>query len=372
MHKKNVFVAIAVLILTLLLVSACGNNSNTKTTAVSLPPTAAKSTTTNQSDKATGKMTVHFLDVGQADSIYIHLPNNQNMLIDAGNNDDGAMVVSYLQKNGVKKIDYLVGTHPHEDHIGGLDNVIESFDIGKVYMPKVTHTTKTYRDVLKAIQTKKLKITPAKAGIEIINTNGLKATLLAPCGTNYEELNNYSAIVKVSFGKISFLFTGDAEELSEMEMIQNGANLKADILKVGHHGSHSSSSKEFLNAVNPKVAVISTGAGNDYGHPHKETLKKLAAAKVSTYRTDQCGTIVISTDGKNYTINVTKQANEKLAVLNSSKTQGMYLGSIKSNKYHSPDCPHVKDISPQNIIWFKDATAAKAAGYKPCNFVRAR
>lgn len=252
-----------------------------------------------------GQLKVHFLDVGQADSILVQFPNGQNMLVDAGNNDDGNMVVKYLKRANVSKVDFLVGTHPHEDHIGGLDNVIRSFDIGNIYMPRVTHTTKTYEDVMKAVQSKKLKITPAKAGLEIINIDNLNVSIIAPHSASYKDLNNYSAVINVVYGQVSFLLTGDAEEQSEFEMLASSVvSPKADVLKIGHHGSSSATSNAFLKIVNPKYAVISVGGGNDYGHPHKETLKKLRGIQV--FRTDLNGTIIFTTDGKEINVSTEK------------------------------------------------------------------
>ena len=243
------------------------------------------------------ELAVHFLDVGQGDSILIQFPNDSVMLIDAGPDRSGATVISYLKQQGVKKIDYLVATHPHADHIGGMAAVIKEFDISKVYMPKVTHTTKTFEDMLLSIRKKGLKITPARAGLNIIEQDGLQATFTAPCSSGYDGLNNYSAVVKIRYGSTSFLLTGDAEDLSEKEMLASGADLQADVLKVGHHGSSRSTTPAFLKSVSPEYAVILVGAANDYGHPHQETLDNLADAGVIIYRTDEEGTIIFVSDG---------------------------------------------------------------------------
>jgi competence protein ComEC len=244
------------------------------------------------------ELAVHFLDVGQGDSILIQFPNDSVMLIDAGPDRSGAPVISYLKQQGVKKIDYLVATHPHADHIGGMAAVIKEFDISKVYMPKVTHTTKTFEDMLLSIKKKGLKITPARAGLNIFEQDGcLQATFTAPCSSGYDSLNNYSAVVKIQYGSTSFLLTGDAEDLSEKEMLASGMNLQADVLKVGHHGSSSSTTPAFLKSVSPEYAVILVGAANDYGHPHQETLDNLADAGVIIYRTDEEGTIIFVSDG---------------------------------------------------------------------------
>lgn len=256
----------------------------------------------DQQSTTSGTLIVHYIDVGQADSILVQLPN-ENILIDAGNNDDGNLVVNYLKQQGVKRLGYVIGTHPHEDHAGGLDVVIKSFEVGKVYLPKVSHTTKTYEDLLLAIKNKGLKVTEAKGGVKLDVDPGVTAELLAPKGTGYDDLNNYSAVLRLTFGNTSFLFTGDAEDVSEAEMLQAGYNLKADVLKVGHHGSSSSTSLAFLKTVSPKYAVISAGKGNKYDHPHSETLTKLAAAGVQVFRTDLMGTIVATSDGENITFN---------------------------------------------------------------------
>lgn len=257
------------------------------------------------SENPSGLLKVHFLDVGQGDSIFVQLPNGQNMLVDAGPRDEGITVVNYLKKAGVKKIDYLVATHPHEDHIGGMAAVIQRFNVAGVYMPKVTYTTKAYEDLLQTIQAEGLKINDAKAGVVIINSGGLRAEMTAPNSAAYEEINNYSAVIKLSFGKTGFLLTGDAEEQSEQEMLVNGSNLRADVLKVGHHGSYSSTSPAYLDAVRPKYAVISCGAGNDYGYPHAVTLQKLRG--IQLFRTDLNGNVVFETDGEELQVSAARQ-----------------------------------------------------------------
>lgn len=252
-----------------------------------------------------GRMVVHFLDVDQGDSIFVQLPNGQHMLVDAGSKDRGKNVVNYLKQAGVKKIDYLVATHPHEDHIGGMAAVLRRFEIDRVYMPKVTHNTKTYEDLLKSIQAEGLKINTASAGVEIINSEDLRAEIIAPNNAAYEDINNYSAVIKLTFGKVSFLLTGDAEAQSEKEMLVNSPSLRADVLKVGHHGSYSSTSQSFLNGVKPKYAVISNGDDNAYGFPHALTLQKLSGIQV--FRTDLHGNVVFTTDGEGLTVSAERR-----------------------------------------------------------------
>lgn len=276
------------LLLSVILCTAAG--------CVSLSPVQPPRQNTIQIPENTpGLMKVNFIDVGQGDSILVQLPDGRNMLVDAGTRDSGIKVINYLKKTGIKKIDYLVATHPHEDHIGGMAAVIRDFDIGRIYMPKVTHSTKTYQDLLRAVQSKGLKITVAEVGVEIINSDGISAEILAPNSEAYEDLNNYSAVIKLTFNKISFLLTGDALAQSENEMLAKGLDLKADVLKVGHHGSYSSTSPAFLHAVNPKHAVISVEAGNDYGYPHDAALRRLSG--IQLYRTDLDGNVVFITDG---------------------------------------------------------------------------
>jgi competence protein ComEC len=283
---------------------------------------AADGTTTKETEKtntAAGQLKVHFIDVGQADSILIQ-NGDKSMLIDAGNNPDGDDVVNYIKGLGIKKLDVVVGTHAHEDHIGGMDTVIKSFDIGQIIMPKAGNITKTFEDVLTAISDKGLKITSPVPGTEI-KLNSATVKIVAPKGSDYKDLNDSSVAIKLSFGQNSFMLMGDAEAVSEKEILAKGFDIKADLLKIGHHGSSSSTTQEFLNAVNPKYAVISVAKGNDYEHPHKPTMDKLKAKGIKVYRTDELGTIVATSDGKSITFN-TKEGSYKYVGLGTSASSG--------------------------------------------------
>lgn len=249
---------------------------------------------------------IYYLDVGQGDSQLICLPDGKNILIDSGTQDTADELTAYLKDLGIEKIDFLIATHPHEDHIGGMKNVVENFEIGKIYMPKISDsqipTTRVYENLLASIEEKGLKITMAKAGEVILEENGVKMEILAPNSEKYADLNSYSIVTKLSVGEKAFLFTGDAESDSEEEMLAKGYDLKADFLKLGHHGSSTSNSLDFLKAVSPEAAVISCGVDNDYGHPHQEVLDRLEELGVQVYRTDTQDTILVRCDGSSLTV----------------------------------------------------------------------
>ncbi len=244
-------------------------------------------------------LSIDFIDVGQADSILVR---NQDkvMLIDAGTNEAGETVVNYLKNLGITKIDYLIGTHPHEDHIGGLDDVINNFDIGQIYMPKIETTTKTFEDVLDAIENKNLTITASNKGDKIELGQAVGEFMTEPI-LDKDNLNVSSLVLRLEFGNTSYLFMGDAEEENE-ETIRWP---KTDVLKVGHHGSSTSSSESFLEQVEPQYAIIMAGKDNSYGLPTQETIDKLNNRGSEIYRTDEDGTIQMTSDGNTIEIKTT-------------------------------------------------------------------
>lgn len=243
---------------------------------------------------------IDYIDVGQADSILIR---NQDkvMLIDAGTNEAGETVVNYLENLGITKIDYLIGTHPHEDHIGGLDDVINKFDIGQIYMPKIETTTKTFEDVLEAIENKNLTVTAPNKGDEIVLGQATGEFMTEPI-LDKDNLNVSSLVFRLEFGNNSFLFMGDAEEENEKTISWP----RTDVLKVGHHGSSTSSSEEFLKQVQPQYAIIMVGEDNSYGLPTQETINKLNTIGSTIYRTDENGTIQLTSDGNTIEIKTSK------------------------------------------------------------------
>ena len=246
-------------------------------------------------------MEVHFLDVGQGDATLI-ICGEHAMLIDAGDNSKGTAVQNYLQKQGVTRLDYLIGTHPDADHIGGLDVIITKFDCNRIIMPEVQRDMATYRDVIDAMEYRQYRNTRPMVGTQYFLGDAV-FTVVAPVGNYGEEYNNYSVGILLTYGENKFLFTGDAERMAEYDMLQTGIDLSADVLKVGHHGSSDSTSKSFLEAVSPKYAVISCGADNDYGHPHRRTMDILEESGIAVYRTDELGDIVFYSDGQNIMVN---------------------------------------------------------------------
>jgi len=276
--NKNILCLLLAFLCTLFLVS-CGNNSKVV-------------------DKENLK--IHYIDVGQGDSELIQV-DGKNILIDAGTSDKKAL--NYLKSIGITSIDYVIATHPHEDHIGSIDDVINNFNIGTFYAPKIAATTKTYENMVKALKSKNLKINVPKVGEEL-SIGKASLTFLAPNNSKYEDMNNYSVVIKLKYGNNSFIFMGDAEDVSEKEILGKQLDIRADVLKVGHHGSHSSTTQAFLDQVNPKYAVISCEKGNDYGHPHKETIDKLNGKNINVFRTDLQGTIIATSDGEEIKFNV--------------------------------------------------------------------
>lgn len=337
--------------------------------------------TSNTSDKNSG-LIVYFLDVGQADCTLIQLPNGEEVLIDAGNYGDGSYIKNYLKNLNVDDIEYFILTHPHEDHIGSAKEIINNFTVKKIYMPDVLASSNLYESTMLAIENKDIETIFAKPGLIIIDSPGLKLELLSPKSMYYSELNEYSAVARLEYDNTSFLFTGDAESVSELEMLGGGFNLDSDVLKVGHHGGRTSSSIDFLKAVTPEYSIISCGEDNSYGHPHIETLNRLSDIGSEIYRTDELGTIVAVSNGKDISITSDEVMEIPLAPLEILNTPPVpdssevketpaisetnYVGNKNSLVFHKTDCSSVADMKESNKVFFTIRQNAVYQGYTPC------
>lgn len=335
MKKTGCFLAVLALLLSL---TACA-----APTAPSLP--------------AEGEMKVHFVDVGQADCILLQCGEDA-MLVDGGNVEDSDLVVSYLLDQGVEQLRYVVGTHAHEDHIGGLAAVLAVIPTEEVWCPVTEYDTKCFRDFAYYADQQDLSLICPDPGA-VYPLGEATISVLGPV-YEYEDTNNTSIVLKVEHGQNSFLLTGDAEADAELDILNEGFDVSATVLKVGHHGSDTSSCYPWLREVQPEYGVISCGTDNDYGHPHKEPLSRLRDAEVTLYRTDLQGHIVCLSDGKTVTFETGKQA----AVTNSTKTEDYYIGNRNSQKVHLPTCGGLP--AEKNQVIFETWEEAAAAGYTPC------
>lgn len=319
------------------------------------------------------KMEVHFIDVGQGDATLI-TSGDHSMLIDAGDDTKGTAIQNYLQKRNIQKLDYLILTHPDADHIGGAPVIITKFDIDTVFVSNYENDNKTYQKLIQALDNKRLKgITPKVGAQYALGT--AQITILAPNKT-YDDPNNASIALLIQNGNNKFLFTGDAEENAESDILANNLDISADVYHAGHHGSRTSTSEDFFAAVKPSYAVISCGVGNSYGHPHAQTLNTFRANGVKVYRTDEQGSIIAVSDGKEITWNCTPSetwlAGEATA---SSSTVGeaaasstvTYICNTNTKKFHKPMCSSVKDMHEKNKL---EVTLSReeviTQGYVPC------
>ncbi len=319
---------------------------------------------------ASGILKVHFLDVGQGDSTFLELPDGKTMLVDAGESSEAGVVVGYIQSLGYSSIDYVVATHPHADHIGGLPGVFSSFQVNEVWAPRVSHTTATYEAFLDSVAAEGLTINTAFAGSNIYSANGCTLDILSPKASSYADLNDWSVIIKAVFGDNEVLLTGDAGS----SVITASNPGEVDILKVGHHGSDTSTNAQLIALLAPTYSVISCGAGNSYGHPTDIVLSALSATTV--LRTDVDGTVAASLDGVNITWETGITAPRASVVtpdqtpepepapapaeISGSGAMEVYITETGA-KYHLNGCRHLsKSKIPVSL------TDAKNGGYEPC------
>jgi beta-lactamase superfamily II metal-dependent hydrolase len=260
------------------------------------------------SETGGSSLSVHFIDVAQGKSILIETPE-QNVLIDAGEREQGAVVLGYLSSRGIRRLDMIIATHPHSDHIGGLSAIMAELEVGQVIMPDVgedmTPASSVYSDLLETIEKEDLPITVAEAESAYELGGGAVLTLLGPLA-DYDDLNAYSVVSRLDYGANSFIFAGDATAETERDMLDAALKLRAPVLDIGHHGSRTSSSEEFLLAASPQIAVISCGEDNSYGHPHREVIERLGGMGVEILRTDMDGTVVITSDGTKLEVQTAK------------------------------------------------------------------
>ena len=322
-------------------------------------------------------MEVHFLNVGQGDCTLVTCGSHA-MLIDAGDDTKGTTIQNYLQKQKITKLDYLILTHPDADHIGGAPVIITKFDITKVFVSNFEKDNQTYRKLIQSLDDKRIKTLTPKVN-STYTLGSASITILAP-GKEYDNPNDASIALLLKNGTRSFLFTGDAGEEAEKDILKTNIDISADVYKVGHHGSKYSTSKEFFKAVDPFYAVISCGEGNSYGHPHAETLNTLRTSGVMVYRTDEAGTIVASTDGKSISFNVPASESwkageptgssapaveEKPQESASSVTNELtYVLNVKTKKFHKPSCNSLPTTNRQDSSESRESIIAQ--GYAPC------
>ena len=302
-------------------------------------------------------LTIAFIDVGQGDSILVILPNTKTLLIDGGEREGYGKVLATLQEYGLSRIDVVVATHPHADHIGGLVDVIKNVNVGEVLDSGQVHTTQTFEDFLDAVETKQIPLNSVRQGDSIMLDPTVKIDVLNPPANlldgadNEAEFNDNSVVLKLTYGQFSVLLTGDMEERNEARLVsENTTTLDADVLKAGHHGSRTSSSMPFLNAVTPEVVIISLGAGNTYGHPHREALDRISAAGTEhLFRTDIDGTITLIANGSSSKYSILTENNEKtttVAVVDDNdvvpQSEMVYAAAPKSSAYNFDCCIYTK------------------------------
>lgn len=301
---------------------------------------------------------VHYIDVGQADCTFLRC-NGQTMLIDGGNAEDSDLVVSYLLNQNVKKLDYVVNTHAHEDHVGGLPGVLAVFEVGAVWCPVTEYSSSCFEDFAHYADQQYLKLTMPEIG-STYALGEAEITVLGPV-KDYEETNDTSIVLRVDHGSNAFLFTGDAEAAAEKDILEYGMDVASTVLKVGHHGSDTSTCYQWLREVSPQYAVISVGEDNSYGHPHEVILSRLRDAGVTVYRTDLQGHIVCLSNGET----VTFSTNKDVPVTNPTEKTEYYIGNKNSQKLHLPTCSGVPKAENQVVFFSYDL--AVAFGYTPCS-----
>lgn len=310
-------------------------------------------------------LAVHFVDVGQGDCVLLE-SRGQFAIIDAGEYSEKDKVISYLRSAGVKTLDYMISTHPHSDHCGGLSEVLRSFETAVFISPDVDSDSNSWEYVLDAADEQGVTYETPEP-YDTYTLGDATITVLSPSSDAvYSSLNDYSVVCMVEYGSTSFLLTGDAEETVEKELVRSGYDLSADVLKCGHHGSSTSSCGEFLKAVSPSAAIISCGKDNDYGHPHKEVTETLNDLQIPIWRTDLSGNIIARSDGEKISISTTENDESVFVTAATPSQQATYIANKSSKVFHSFDCGSVDTMSKKNKVDFNTRNEALNAGYTPC------
>ena len=323
-------------------------------------------------------LTVHFLDVGQADAAILQC-GDVSVMIDGGNSADSSLIYAYLRQTlGLEHIDVMIATHPHEDHVGGLSGAFEACSVGSVYSSVTSYDSKAFDSFRRYTARQNIPITVPSPG-DRMGLSDLTLEFLSPVRT-YENTNDNSLVVRILHGQNAFLFAGDAQWDAEHDMIDAGYDLRADVLKVGHHGSDTSSSYVFLREVMPSYAVISVGAGNAYGHPTETVFSRLRDAGATLYRTDLQGTVTCISDGETLSFTTQRRCDASALWLAADTLTSVqpgdmpaaapqsvpYIGNLNTGKFHYANCASVDDMKDSNRVPFDSRESAISQGYVPC------
>ena len=325
-------------------------------------PVSETTASTRPATDEVEKLVVHFIDVGQADCALLEF-GGEYMLIDGGNKEDGQLVISYLQQQGVEELEAVVCTHAHEDHVGGLPSVLAVYPTKAVYSPTKTYSSNVYDDFMYYVDQQGLEVTIPEPG-DAFTLGEVNVTVLGPT-QSYAETNDTSIVLLVEHGETRFLFTGDMETTAESDMLdywEGNMDWDVNVLKVGHHGSSTSSSYHFIRRTDPEYAIISVGADNSYGHPHEEVVSRFNDAEIPMLRTDELGTIIASSNGDGETITFNTQVLKPVDTGSSESTA--YIGNKNSLKLHTADCSSLP--KEENRVEFSSYEEAIEAGYTPC------
>lgn len=384
MFRKKI-TAILLTLCVLLAFGACVAEPNgTSSTEPSFSAVSSVSAAESLLPAEEGILAVHYLDVGQGDSIFLELPNGQCMLIDASEAKYSKTIIETIRALSYDRIDYVIATHPHADHIGGIEAVLKAFSVGCIYLPDVSASTATYIGMAETILDLDIEAKIAETGVDVLSEGNLHASFLAPNTIDESDQNRNSAVLLLTYGKTRFLFMGDADTTIEDAI---SGTVKCDVLKVGHHGSRTASGASFLLKASPTYAVISCGQDNSYGHPHEEALQRLQDSGAEILRTDLSGTITIRSDGNSLTVELggahqekdpaedssgsatesTSSTENESSTPESGEATAKWVLNTSSHKIHRPDCKHVDTIAEHNRAE-SDQTIAELLqqGYTVC------